>query len=107
MVLINTNSQEPEGILFETHISVQAAATLTGYNIQYLRRLLRSGKLSGAKIGQVWLIKLSSLETYFQERESSTDRRCGPKSGLVEETFTNVNTPCLQLYTARVQEVER
>ena len=41
------------GILVEKHISVQAAAELTGYNIQYLRRLLRYGKLEGIKIGQI------------------------------------------------------
>jgi hypothetical protein len=32
---------------------IQAAAELTGYNIQYLRRLLRYGKLEGIKIGQI------------------------------------------------------
>lgn len=80
MVLFNINSQESRGILIENHISVQAAAEFTGYNIQYLRRLLRAGKLVGTKVGQVWLIKLSSLEAYFQEKESSSDRRCGPKN---------------------------
>ena len=39
------------GILIEKYISVQAAADVTGYNIQYLRRLLRSGTLEGIKIG--------------------------------------------------------
>lgn len=39
-------------ILVEKNISVQAAAEKTGYNIQYLRRLLRSGKLEGIKIDQ-------------------------------------------------------
>jgi len=37
---------------------VQAAAEATGYNIQYLRRLLRSGKLEGIKIGQMLLIDI-------------------------------------------------
>jgi len=35
------------------HISVQAATEISGYNTQYLRRLLRAGKLDGIKIGQV------------------------------------------------------
>ena len=67
------------GILLEKYISVQAAAELTGYNIQYLRRLLRSGKLEGIKIGQLWLIEMHSLETYLQHVETTSDRRCGPK----------------------------
>ena len=37
---------------------MQAAAEVTGYNIQYLRRLLRSGVLEGIKIGQMWLIEI-------------------------------------------------
>ena len=34
-----------------------AAAEYSGYNEQYLRRLLRAGRLEGIKIGQVWLIE--------------------------------------------------
>jgi len=67
------------GIPVEKYFSVQAAAELTGYNIQYLRRLLRSGKLEGIKIGQLWLIEMQSLETYLQHVETTSDRRCGPK----------------------------
>jgi hypothetical protein len=52
-------SQQPHrGILINQHIMVQAAAEATGYNIQYLRRLLRSGKLEGIKIGQMLLIDI-------------------------------------------------
>jgi hypothetical protein len=63
------------GQVIANHIPVQAATHISGYNAQYLRRLLRAGKLDGVKVGQVWLIKLPSLEAYFQERESSSDRR--------------------------------
>ncbi len=61
------------------HISVEAAAKITGYNTQYLRRLLRAGKLDGVKVGQVWLINLASLQTYFSSALSSNDIRFGPK----------------------------
>ena len=60
-------------------ISVKDAAYHSGYNIQYLRRMLRSGALEGIKIGQMWLIEMESLETYLQHVESTLDRRCGPK----------------------------
>jgi excisionase family DNA binding protein len=61
------------------HISIQVAAEMFGYNAQYMRRLLRAGKLKGVKIGQVWLIDLASLKTYFFGAINSDDLRCGPK----------------------------
>ena len=66
-------------IVLEKHISVKAAAEFSGYNIQYLRRLLRTGRLEGIKIGQVWLIKLASLEAYARNGQLVGDRRHGPR----------------------------
>ena len=37
--------------VIHNHITVQEAAEVTGYNTQYLRRLLRAGKLEAIKIG--------------------------------------------------------
>ncbi len=59
-------SKNPNGIIIEKYISVQSAAEVTSYNILYLRRLLRSGKLEGIKIGQILLIEMNSSEMYFQ-----------------------------------------
>jgi hypothetical protein len=64
--------------VFNNCISVQDAAFHSGYNIQYLRRMLWSGALSGVKIGQMWLIEMDHLETYLSRAESKSDRRCGP-----------------------------
>ena len=69
------SQQSHTGILINRYVTVQAAADLTGYNIQYLRRLLRSGKLEGIKIGQIWLIEIQSLEMYLQHVENTSDRR--------------------------------
>jgi excisionase family DNA binding protein len=66
-------------VVLEKHISVKAAAEFSGYSIQYLRRLLRAGQLEGTKIGQVWLIKLTSLETYARNGQMVGDRRHGPR----------------------------
>ena len=82
MISFNTpiiSQQSHTGFLINGHVTVQAAADVTGYNIQYMRRLLRSGTLEGIKIGQIWLIEIQSLETYLQHVESTSDRRCGPK----------------------------
>jgi len=67
------------GILINQHITVQAAANATGYNIQYLRRMLHSGVLKGVKIGQMWVIEMDALETYLKHVETTLDRRCGPR----------------------------
>jgi hypothetical protein len=70
----STNST---GILTEKDITVQAAVEVSGYNIQYLRRLLCAGTLEGIKIGQVWLISLASFESYIQRAMKTSDKRFG------------------------------
>ena len=90
MFTFNPQFLSPE-IVLEKHISVKAAAEFSGYSIQYLRRLLRAGQLEGIKIGQVWLIKLASLETYARNGQMVRDRRHGPrklKVGSGEEVPT-------------------
>ena len=60
-------------------MSVKAAAESSGYSIQYLRRLLRNGRLDGIKIGQVWLIEMASFESYLRNSQMLCDRRYGPR----------------------------
>jgi excisionase family DNA binding protein len=60
-------------------ISVKAAAFLSGYNAQYLRRLLRDGRLTGMKLGQTWLIDKFAFEDYLVEATHATDQRFGPQ----------------------------
>jgi excisionase family DNA binding protein len=91
--------ESQKNLVVEKYITVQAAAEVTGYNAQYLRRLLRAGKLTGIKIGQVWLISLASLTAYIQQAGEAIDRRCGPKADRVAEVYTNVYDPGLQMYT--------
>jgi len=82
MISFNSPVQDSRittGIVLDSHISVKAAAEYSGYNVQYLRRLLRAGILDGIKIGQVWLIRLASLEKHLQCTVNTTDRRCGPR----------------------------
>jgi excisionase family DNA binding protein len=66
-------------VVLSNHISVQVAAQFSGYSLQYLRRLLRCGKLSGLKIGQVWLIDKDAFEAYLEKAIHAADQRCGPK----------------------------
>ena len=70
------------GVVLDRHLSVRAAAETFGYNQQYLRRLLRTGRPEGAKIDQVWLIKPVSLEAHLRSRQMEQDRRFGPQRTL-------------------------
>ena len=66
-------------IAFNNCISVKAAAFHSGYNVQYLRRLLRFGKLTGLKIGQVWLIDKADFKAHLDKASQASDRRFEPK----------------------------
>ena len=67
------------GIDQEKYITVESAADLSGYNVQYLRRLLRARKIESIKIGQMWLIRFKSFETYLNWAGQKADKRCGAK----------------------------
>jgi hypothetical protein len=60
-------------------VSVKAAAFHSGYNMQYLRRLPRYGRLSDMKLGQTWLIDKRTLEAYLENANHTKDERFGPK----------------------------
>jgi len=66
-------------IVLNNHISVKTAAQYSGYSLQYLRRLLRSSKLLGLKVGQLWLIDKNNFDAYLENAEVVHDRRFGPK----------------------------
>lgn len=69
-------------MVVNNHISAQVAAEFSGYNLQYIRRLLRCGKLSCLKIDQVWLIDKSPFEDYLEKAFQAKDRRFGPKNSI-------------------------
>ena len=58
--------------------------------------MLRTGRLEDAKIGQVWLIKLASLEAHLQKGEMARDQRFGPQ-GIAAETGMRVATVTVAL----------
>jgi excisionase family DNA binding protein len=63
----------------DTYMPAQTAAEYSGYNLQYIRRLLVSGAIEGVKVGQVWLVKVSSLNEYLNSIRKTSDRRFGPR----------------------------
>ena len=67
-------------IVLSNHISVKDAAKISGYSVQYIRKLLRAERLQGLKIGQLWLIEASIFEAYWSNNYLREDRRYGPRN---------------------------
>ena len=63
----------------ENYITVKSASEFSGYNQQYLRRLLRNGVFRTRKIGQIWLIDQRDFQDYFKEANQTKDKRFGPQ----------------------------
>lgn len=68
-----------DDMVLDNHVSIQTAAEYSGYDLQYLRRLLRTGSIKGLKIGQVWLVEIASLDAYLTQVRETNDRRYGPR----------------------------
>lgn len=60
-------------------LTIQQASELSGYHAEYLRIIVRAGKLDAHKFGSVWAISRKSLLSYLKTAETSEDRRHGPK----------------------------
>jgi len=61
------------------YITVRTAAEISGYNQQYLRRLLRGNVLKSKRLGQLWLIERNGFIDYLTLAKHSRDKRYGPQ----------------------------
>jgi excisionase family DNA binding protein len=61
-------------------ITVKEASDLSGYNAQYIRRLVRQKKIKSQKWVRDWQISRSSLMAYVRAAKISHDTRKGPRS---------------------------
>ena len=76
--------------VLNNYISVQVAGKYSAYSLQYLRRLLRNGKLEGIKIGQLWLVDKDSLDVCLKRVQNTADQRFGPKKSLSRHSQSNL-----------------
>ena len=58
--------------------SIIEASQQTGYNEEYLRRLIRRGKVEAVKVGPAYLIRVDSLKEYIKSQDPA-DGRTGPR----------------------------
>ncbi len=61
-------------------ITTTEAVKLSGYHIDYIRKLIKAGKVRGQKWGQQWQVSRSSLLAHITKTEKLGAKR-GPKTG--------------------------
>ncbi len=61
-------------------ITTKAAAHISGYHPDHVRRLIRAGEIQARKFGEVWQVSRQSLQRYL-ERVAELGKRRGPKTG--------------------------
>ena len=64
----------------DEYITVRTASEISGYNQQYLRRLLRGSTFQSKRIGQLWLIEREHFFEFMNRAYNSKDKRYGPQS---------------------------
>ncbi len=75
-----------ENPLQDLHLwmTTKEAAQLSGYDIQYVRRLARQGKIGAVKKGRDWWIDVEVFTAYLNTMLQSEDGRAGPKPAQEE-----------------------
>lgn len=70
----------PKSEISGEYLTVRSAGAMSGYNEQYIRRLLRKGLFKARKIGQIWLIDYSEFVDYLFEATQANEKRFGPQT---------------------------
>ena len=75
-----------ESHLEDVHLwmTTQEAAEYSGYDIQYVRRLARQGKIGAVKKGRDWWVDVEMFTAYLNTMLGSEDGRAGPKPARQE-----------------------
>ncbi len=59
----------------EEWLTVQEAAKLSGYNPDYLRELIRQGKIKAQKFSIVWMVSSDSFSEYLKKAQNMGGKR--------------------------------
>jgi len=72
--------KSPISEISREYLTVRSAADISGYNEQYIRRLLRGEVFLSTRIGQIWMINQDSFLEYLDNAKQSKDKRFGPQT---------------------------
>lgn len=59
----------------EDWLTTYEAANISGYELDYIRKLIRAEKIQGRKWGQSWQVSRKSLMEFIEEREKQGEKR--------------------------------
>lgn len=59
----------------EDWLTTYEAADISGYELDYIRKLIRAEKILGRKWGQSWQVSRQSLMEFIEEREKQGEKR--------------------------------
>jgi excisionase family DNA binding protein len=62
----------------ERWITTQQAAELSGYHANYIRKLIRTGRIKARRYSTLWQVDRASLLAYIRNAEKQGNKR-GPK----------------------------
>ena len=65
----------------QTWLSVPEAAALSGYDADYIRKLIRGGKIEARKVVTVWMVDRASFLAYVEQAQHRGAKR-GPKKSV-------------------------
>ena len=70
----------------EDWVTTKGAADLTDYNVNYLRDLLRKGRVEARKLGRDWLINRESLLAYKRRMDRLGPQKHNPWRALPHQS---------------------
>ena len=79
---MNSNGSTPQRIDWSTMpewIDVRQASELSGYTSDYLRTLMRQGRIEGDKRGTMWWINRDSLQRYLSTIATLGSKKHDPR----------------------------
>jgi excisionase family DNA binding protein len=59
----------------EDWLTTNEAVQLSGYELDYIRKLVRAQKIAGRKWGQSWQVSRKSLQEFLKNREQQGEKR--------------------------------
>ena len=59
----------------EDWLTTYEAVQISGYELDYIRKLVRANKIVGRKWGQSWQVSRKSLQAFLKNREQQGQKR--------------------------------
>ena len=59
----------------EEWLTTFEAAQISGYELDYIRKLIRAEKITGRKWGQSWQVNAKSLQQFLRQRDTEGEKR--------------------------------